>query len=252
MPKPELESGKSETTRSLDKLYATGSGALKLALKHSPERVRRASEDVAIRRMLRSPGFDVSLLDKLEDIQIAIDFEEAIWREEQYDDPEDYDYKPYIPQSRTFSAYNSAGEIVGITRLFEGSPLLPPFLTKMNINDPVLFERLAAEASEYKAEEFGTVAVKKELRGGRIFMDLCRKAWRDACERNIQTWGIIMEPERVKKMNQGLGFTFTQIGPTKKYQGGDCAAHIMDFDEVRAYMRATKPELYDWFVNQPL
>jgi hypothetical protein len=223
-----------------------------VALQHAPERIRRAGEDIVIRRMLRSPAFNVKLLETGDAINEAIGLEQEIWHQEQYDDPQDYDYEKYTPQSRTFAAYDDEGKVIGVTRLFEGSPLLPPFLAKMPINDPELAQKLAEQAAELKAEEFGTVAVRKELRGGRIFMDFCRVAWRDAADRGVQTWGIIMEPERVEKMNSGLGFTFKQIGPAIQYQGGECAAHIMDFDEVRANMSSTKPELYDWFVNQPL
>lgn len=241
----------SEASRTPENSFSAGCLAIEQAIKQAPMRIRRTGEDIVLRRMMRSPGFEAKILEHPEDISRAIELERTVWREQQYDD-QDYDYEKYDAQSRTIAAYSPDGRLAGVTRLFEGSPLLPPFLAKMPIDDPMLAENLAVQAAAGKAEEFGTAAVLKEFRGGRIFMDLCRTAWRDASDRGIQTWGIIMEPDRVEKMNRGLGFTFRQIGPTKNYQGGECAAHVMDFDEVRANVSAAKPEFYDWFVNQPL
>lgn len=79
-----------------------------------------------------------------------------------------------------------------------------------------------------------------------------RLAYRDARLRGAKQWGIIMEPERVERMNEHFGFTFKQLGPAVDYQGGDCAAFVMDLEEVDQQMRENMPELHDWFVNQPL
>jgi hypothetical protein len=209
------------------------------------ERLQR----LGLRRMLRNPAFEVGLITDQTNHRQALALEQRVWYQESYGDLAVYE--KYLPQSRIFVAYKD-GNVVGMNRLIDGAPALPPFLTEMPIEDQTLAGNLISEAAKYKVEEFGTVAIEKEFRGGRLFLDLCRLAYRDAAERGIQTWGIIMEPERVQKMNSGLGFTFKQIGPTVDYQGGMCAAHIMDFAEVRHNMSTTKPELYDWFVNQPL
>lgn len=249
MTKHELKNQGGESSKPPARLRAAGASALELALTHSPERVRRGAEDMVLRRIIRTQGNEVRLLTDYESIQTALKFEQKIWHEENYGDLAEY--SKYLPQSRIFAVFDS-GRCLGMMRLFDGAAEIPPFLDKMPITDPVLKEQLIKEGKQYKVEEFGTVAVAKELRGGRTFLDICRRAWRDASERGIQTWGIIMEPERVEKMNQGLGFSFKQIGPVVDYQGGECAAHIMDFDEVRTNMRTVKPELYNWFVNQPL
>lgn len=220
-----------------------------VALTHAPERIQRSVEDVAIRRIIRSKGFDAGLITDSESISKALDLEVRVWEEKGYGDLEDY--KKYLDQSRIFASFDNE-ECVGLTRLFAGTPEAPPFLEGLPIYDKDLKQQLIQGSRQAKVEEYGTVAVKKDLRGGRIFLDLCRAAYRDATERDIQTWGIIMEPERVEQMNRMLSFTFKQIGPTLDYQGGMCAAHVMDFDEVRLHMSSTKPELYDWFVNQPL
>ena len=68
----------------------------------------------------------------------------------------------------------------------------------------------------------------------------------------MKEWGIIMEPARVDKMNRDFGFTFRRFGPTIDYQGGECAAHVMDLQEVDDNMRTKFPDIYNWFVNEPL
>jgi len=207
-------------------------------------------EDIAIRRILRANAFDARLLNERSEVQKALELETEVWHEMNYGDLENY--KKYLPQSRIFAAFDGE-KCVGMNRLFAGAPEIPPFLESMPIDNPALKDQLIDSGKHYKVEEYGTVAVAKELLGNsRVFLDLCRLAYRDATERDINIWGIIMEPDRVQQMNRLLGFTFNQIGPSIDYQGGKCAAHIMNFDEVRAHMSATKPELYDWFVNQPL
>ena len=53
-------------------------------------------------------------------------------------------------------------------------------------------------------------------------------------------------------MNTLYGFTFRQLGPAISYQGGECAPHIMDLEEVDHAMSEKFPDLYEWFVNEPL
>jgi hypothetical protein len=250
MSQPEVvPSDQVETTKPSRKLRAISAGAISLAVKHSPEGIQRRAEDIALRRIFRTRGYDIRHVSGGIEEQKALVLEQEIWNQEGYGKLDVYE--KFIPQSRIFAAFDG-DRCVGMNRLFAGSPETPPFIAEMPINDPVVKEDLIDRGKELKVEEFGTVGVVKELRGGRTFLDICRMAFRDAEQRGIETWGIIMEPERVEKMNKGLGFTFKQIGPETDYQGGMCAAHIMDFDVVHAHMRSTKPELYDWFINQPL
>ena len=53
-------------------------------------------------------------------------------------------------------------------------------------------------------------------------------------------------------MNKHYGFTFRQLGPETDYQGGKCAAHIMDLQEVNDNMSRKFPDIYNWFVNERL
>ena len=221
-----------------------------VAVKNATEKIRRAGEDILVRRLLRSQGFEVRHLTEPDDIRKALILEQQIWHEKNYGDLADYE--KYLPQSRVFAAFDG-DKCIGMNRLFAGTPQVPPFLTEMPIDDSAIKQKLIEGGRNYEVEEFGTIGVIRELRGNsRVFLDICRLNYRDATARGIQTWGIIMEPERVRTWNDRLGFTFRQIGPAVDYQGGDCAAHVMDFGEVRRRMSSTKPELYDWFVNQPL
>lgn len=226
-----------------------GMRAVSSVISHSPERIRRGVEDIAIRKILGSKRYDVKVLSDDSDIQLALDLEQEVWYQEGFGKLDVYD--KYLPQSRMFAAFDGE-KCVGVNRLFAGTPKLPPFIEAMPIDDPSLRESLIIGSHNQTVEEYGTAAVERDLRSGRIFLDLCRVAYRDATERGIEHWGIIMEPTRVEKMNRFLGFTFKQVGPEIDYQGGDCAAHIMSFPEVRQHMQSTRPKLYDWFVDQPL
>jgi hypothetical protein len=249
MSQPEIISDQVESAKPRRNLRTVGKAVVSLAYEHSPEPIRRKGEDVIIRRIINSPSFDVRFIESGEDADKALELEKEVWREKNYGDLTEYE--KYLPQSRIFAAFED-GKAVGMNRLFAGAPETPPFLESMPIDDAELKKRLIEGGKSLKVEEYGTVAVDKAVRGGRIFMDLCRLAYRDASARGIETWGIIMEPERVQSMNRLMGFTFEQIGQAVDYQGGDCAAHIMHLDDVRQSMQAAKPELYDWFVNQPL
>jgi len=79
-----------------------------------------------------------------------------------------------------------------------------------------------------------------------------RLAFRDAIARGVKKWGIIMEPERVEKMNRLFGFAFRQLGPAVRYQGGYCAAFVMDMDELAARLYREKPKLHAWYMKEPL
>src|SRR3990167_6385551 len=213
-------------------------------------RIRRGIEKYATRRFLnRGSGFGVRRVNDQKTIKEALKLEQKVWREEGFGELNVYE--KYLPQSRIFAAFENK-KCTGVVRLFSGSPELPPFISEMPFYDEELKKDLSERCQSVEIEEYGTAAVERDNRNKKIFLELCRHAYRDASERGIEKWGIIMEPERVRKMNRLLGFTFEQVGPTKIYQGEECAAHIMDFEEVRQHMSLTKPELYDWFVNQPL
>lgn len=195
-------------------------------------------------------GFMIQCVDN--DSQVAregLQLEQAIWQKHNYGD-ELAEYSDFIEQSRVFVAIKD-NEIIGITRTFKGKPLLPPFMA-LPIASPQLREELALECQDGLVEELATAAVSESARKGVVSTSLWRLAYRDALSRGVKKWGIIMEPERVKTMNKRYGFTFQQIGSTQQYQGGECAAHIMDLYEVQESMKITHPEVLQWFVEEPL
>ena len=183
-------------------------------------------------------------------LTVAGQFEQNIWLEEGYGSLEDYE--DLIQHSITFTAFDESGKCNGIARLFQGKDSVLPFLDKMSFYEKSEKSELLRLSADGEIEELGTIAVSKELRNGLVFENLARLAYRYSYGKGIKYWGIIMEPERVKKMNRGYGFTFRQLGPTTEYQGGECAAFIMDLQEVNDNMRSKFSEAYDWFVNAPL
>lgn len=195
------------------------------------------------------------LLDKELDQQLleqALALEARIWEREKFNDEGSLnDYRKYFEQSRVFAVFDEGGQCLGISRVFEGRPLLPPFLglpTYCNFDN----SSIKAGCRDGVVEEVATAAVDPRLPYGTASMHMWRLAYRDAVNRGIRCWGIIMEPRRVAAMNRRYGFCFEQIGPEVYYQGGNCAAHILDINRVQTHMVQNRPEAYEWFVNQPL
>lgn len=199
--------------------------------------------------------FDVSFfkVSKADTVRLdeALRLEQKIWDENDFGSLDEYEI--YNQQSRVISVYRD-GECVGVTRLFDGAPELPPFM-HLPFYEQSDEKLLAEYCSSGQMEELGTTAVDHKasmVPPGVISTHMWRIAYRDARSRGMKYWGIIMEPERVKAMNDSFNFTFRQLGPVVDYQGGDCAAFIMDLQEVDEQMSQSAPDLYDWFVNQEL
>jgi hypothetical protein len=186
-------------------------------------------------------------------LEKAAVLEQDVWTEKAYGDLEEEGYLPHIAQSRTFAAFNGE-DCVGVTRMFIGNDeIVPPFTEhEMPYYDETEREKIMDEARVGDIEELGTAAVATELRGQGVNLRLWRLAYRDARARGIKKWGIIMEPERVEKMNKNHGFTFRQLGDPIPYQGGDCAAFIMDLDEVDKTMKKKHPLTHFWFASKKI
>lgn len=183
-----------------------------------------------------------------EEAQKALQLEQSIWDENNYGSLDDY--SSYLGQSRIFSAWEG-DKCIGVTRVFEGHPQPPPFL-HLPITNPEDRAFLEKGCADGDIEELGTAAVPKEERPKKVSLELWRLAYRDARARGVKAWGIIMEPNRVAVMNRRYDFTFRQLGEPVNYQGGECAVHYLDLEEVDQHMRASNPGLYDWFVQEPL
>ena len=193
-------------------------------------------------------GFTFDLVEDKHRLEKVSEIENDVWKEKGYGSLEEY--AKYIAHSRTFAAFEGE-ECVGLTRMFDGTVNLPPFMN-LPFDDTELHQRLAKECKKGEVEEMGTLAIVKKVRNKVVLDHLLRLVYRDARARGVKKWGIIMEPRRVKQLNNIYGFTYKQVGEAVNYQGGECAAHIMDIDEVDKIMKEDNPELYDWFDNQPL
>jgi ribosomal protein S18 acetylase RimI-like enzyme len=185
------------------------------------------------------------------ELQAAAKTEAQVWQESKFGKLDGY--AENIAHSRTFAAFNEQGECIGVTRMFGAKEnTLPPFLTKMPFDDENRRTELLTKAQQGDLEELGTVAVLREARGKGVNTRLWRLAYRDAVARDVKEWGIIMEPERVAKMNKRHGFTFEQLGPVREYQGGECAAFVMSLDGVARNMQRKAPLQHFWFARKAL
>lgn len=195
-------------------------------------------------------GFTTALLDPSDSkVEASLTLEQSIWDQKDYGSLDSY--KKYLPQSKIFASFDENENCLGVVRVFAGNPELPPFMELPFENDAVR-QQLVDGCQSGAVEELGTAAVANDAPVAKVALNLWRLAYRDARMRNVKHWGIIMEPRRVNVMNRRYGFTFTQVGPEVDYQGGNCAVHMLDLEEVDAYMSQNNPSYYDWFVNEPL
>jgi hypothetical protein len=147
-------------------------------------------------------GLSYGLVEDELGLKKAAKLEQDVWDEKGYGNLEDEGYTTYIKNSRTFAVFDTNNECIGMNRMFQASgDELPPFLDMEFFNEYEK-EEIAETAKSGDTEELGTVAVSSIYRGKRVNLRLWRMAYRDARERGIKQWGIIMEPERVEKMNK--------------------------------------------------
>jgi len=191
----------------------------------------------------------VSLVTGRDQLEKVEELEAAIWSTNGFGSIDEYD--KYKKCSSVFAAFLDE-ECLGFTRIFHGGELYPPPFTTMDFFDSERKVETLTACSLGKIEEVGTLGVdhdSSEIPRGILSANMWRLAYRDAVNREVDTWGIIMEPERVVEMNEKFSFKFFQLGPESYYQGGMCAPFIMSLSEVAEAMEHQLPELYDWFVN---
>lgn len=218
------------------------------------DRVKRTHEQpvefAGIHHRIKKHNVSIGFIESKASIEQARRLEQDIWDENEYGSLEVYD--KYIPQSLFFAAYKDQ-KCIGVTRMIKSTPEAPPF-TELPVDEENT-DMLNKIVDEGRIEELGITAVdhiNSKVKRGVISKEMWRLAYRDARERGVEYWGIIMEPERVDKMNREYGFTFRQVGPTEYYQGGDCAAFIMDLEEVDQSMRKTNRLTHYWFTKMKL
>lgn len=148
-------------------------------------------------------------------------------------------YRQYLDQSRFFVA-EQAGRCVGVVRVITSGPLLPPFFD-LPFADAGERARCAQAAAAGRLEELATVAVLPGTVPFTAVLNLWRLAYRDAKARGVLEWGIIMEPRRVWVLNRHYGTSFVRLGRATEYQGGQCAAHLMNFASAEEHIRRHHP-----------
>lgn len=185
-----------------------------------------------------------------EEAEDALEVERMRWRQYGYGDATT-EYRYLDPQTKIYVARNHEKSL-GVVRLFAQGPELPPFITEMDYDNKSQRDELIRLFEAGKIEELGTAARSEDAPKGAVTSAMWRLAYRAARREGIAKWGVIMEPERVKKLNDKYGFRFRQVGQTVDYQGGYCAAHIMDLQEAHDYMRWRKPLVFWWFAKRKL
>lgn len=179
----------------------------------------------------------------------ALELERKVWKKYNFGDAVE-EYKAYDSQTQMYIARDEK-EVIGIVRMFKGSPKLPPFMD-LSFDDEKEHAQLVKGCEEGIVEELGTAARMDGTAKSVVSAEMWRLAYRNAHERGVKKWGIIMEPERVHELNNRYGLCFKQVGPTENYQGGDCAPHVLDLQEVESYMLLRKPHVYWWFSKKKL
>jgi len=179
----------------------------------------------------------------------ALELEQRIWDKHEFGSAV-ADYAHLTDQTQMIVS-RTPEKILGVARMFKGGAEALPFMT-LEFNDQDEHDRYDEACRNGEVEEVGTSARDENVPKGVIARELWRLAYRDARHRGVKKWGIIMEPERVEKMNDESGFLFRRIGPVTDYQGGDCAPHVMDLDEVYNEMRKRKPLQFYWFTQKKL
>lgn len=181
----------------------------------------------------------------------VLNFEQRIWDQKGYGSLGDYN--KYLAQTRLFACFKD-GKCVGATRIFtNGNSDQPaPFISEMHYYMSEEKDRIQAGFARGEIDELGTTSFANlsDLRGS--VRNLWRLAYRDAAQRGVKAWGIIMEPNRVRAMSRLNKFTFTQLGESIDYQGGDCAPHVMYFDDYIEAIGKIDPSLKHWFVDEDL
>jgi GNAT superfamily N-acetyltransferase len=248
-----IDVGLEHTATSLTVAAALGATALGRKGVRDFNTQRRVVHDLKKWRVDRDKhGLSYGIASSEDSLLRAATVEQTVWDEKNYGDLVEEGYMPYIKNSRTFAAFDEYGNCIGMNRMFTATETeVPPFLD-MEFYDESEKAKIIDGARAGAVEELGTVAVVPEYRGKRVNLRLWRIAYRDARTRGVHSWGIIMEPERVARMNKYQGFTFEQMGPATEYQGGNCAPFIMSLPEVDAKMRKNHPLNYQWFVRNKL
>ena len=125
--------------------------------------------------------------------------EQAVWDEMKYGKLDEEGYDVHIAASRTFGAFDEAGECVGVTRVFganKDEEVVPPFL-EMEFYDEDKRQSLRERAYAGVVEELGTTAVIKPLRHKGVNAHMWRQAYRD-----VEARGIVRAERSYCKWNQ--------------------------------------------------
>lgn len=180
--------------------------------------------------------------------ELGVDkFDQDMWDANDYGSLESAGYISRIRsgQGRHFGAFRD-GKPVGSTTIFAG-PAIMPFQQEIFFEDQADLTDVQSLADGGVIEEVGIATVSPEIPSDiNAALGLWRLCLRDAIQRNVRAWGMIMEPQRAKAMNWRYGLTFEAVGQPVRYQGGECTSNIMVFDEMIASMERRRPRCWQF------
>jgi hypothetical protein len=209
------------------------------------------------------PIFEVRYAVTAEETRAALRVEAEVFQEKHYL-PVGTLYEKFLPQSAICGAFALTGECLGMIRMVESSPLLPPMLmSEHHMQITIHPDRWLDLAGHHHVEEVGTIAVPSCYRGSTVALNLLRFGLRHAYGLNgesrsetdsIAYVGAILTPQVAWGLRLGYHFPLQQVGPEQHYMEGTeyredevTAPYFLDLDRFRDMMLTQHSDYGHWF-----
>jgi hypothetical protein len=180
-------------------------------------------------------------------------------------------YEPYLPQSTIFGAFTDDGSCLGMIRIIDGEPFLPPaFEPSHGVQISRRPEYWIELSLSGKLDEAATLAVPLRYRGSTVLIDLlrfgCRHSrgltdYRGAVRPNgVRTHlAAILAPGVALGMRSRYWFPFQQVGPQQHYMDGTefredivTAPYVLDLVRWADVVLPNNPAYRDWMLYAPM
>jgi hypothetical protein len=208
------------------------------------------------------PDYEVRYAESDEELRAALVIEDEVFREKHFLPVGDL-YEPYLPQSFVIGAFTDDGACLGVMRMIESMPLLPPMLHEAHhvaiAYEPEKWQKLAQDGV---LDECATIAVPQRNRSSTVTMDLIRFGYRHARHLISGDFGTrppvdyiaaILAPSVAWGLRLKWFFPFQQVGPEQHYMEGTpyreevvTAPYILDLSLMEQRWATECPEYYGW------
>jgi hypothetical protein len=208
------------------------------------------------------PDYEVRYAESRRELRAALAVEDAVFREKHFVPVGDL-YARYLPQSFLIAAFASDGTCLGVSRMVESRPLMPPVLDEEHhVDIAVEPEKWHHLAEEGLLDEFATIAVSAEYRNSTVTLDLIRFGYRHARHMTTARFGdrprvgyvsAILDPGVAWGLRLRWHFPFQRIGPPQHYMEGTeyreealTAPYVVDLGAMEAYFEVDTPSYLHW------